>query len=77
VGWGSGAGGLYVAGGALALAGVVEGAEDRVALWWHVLVWDLWFLVWGVLLGLAARSFGRRGLSAADPRAAGEPRGGG
>jgi Protein of unknown function (DUF3995) len=71
-------GGLYVVGGALALAGVVEGAgaEDRVALWWRVLVWDLWFLVWGVLLGLAARSFGR-GLSAADPGAAGGLRGGG
>jgi hypothetical protein len=56
-------GGLYVAGGALVLAGVVEvaGAEDRTALWWHVLVWDLWFLVWGVLLGMAARHFGRRG----------------
>jgi Protein of unknown function (DUF3995) len=73
-----GYGGLYVVGGALALAGVVEGAgaEDRVALWWRVLVWDLWFLAWGVLLGLAARSFGR-GLSAADPRAAGGLRGGG
>jgi hypothetical protein len=20
---------------------------------WHVFVWDLWFLVWGVALGLA------------------------
>jgi hypothetical protein len=72
-------GGLYVVAGALALAGVVEvaGAEDRVALWWHVLVWDLWFLLWGVLLGLAARSFGRRGLSAAGPGAAGGLRGGG
>jgi CHASE2 domain-containing sensor protein len=27
---------------------------DRTALRWHVLVWDLWFLVWGVLLGMAA-----------------------
>jgi Protein of unknown function (DUF3995) len=56
-----GYGGLYVVGGALALGGVVEvaGAEDRGALWWHVLVWDLWFLVWGVLLGMAAWRFGR------------------
>jgi hypothetical protein len=21
---------------------------------WHVFVWDLWFLVWGIALGLAA-----------------------
>ena len=72
-------GGLYVAGGALVLAGVVEGpgAEDRAALWWHVLVWDLWFLVWGVLLGLAAWSFGRRDLTASAPPRAGGPRAGG
>jgi Protein of unknown function (DUF3995) len=72
-------GGLYVVGGALALAGVVEvaGAQDRTALWWHVLVWDLWFLVWGVLLGMAARRLGRRDLIAAGaPGAAGLPRGG-
>jgi uncharacterized membrane protein len=56
-----GYGGLDVVGGVLALGGVVEvaGAEDRRALWWHVLVWDLWFLVWGVLLGMAAWRFGR------------------
>lgn len=55
-------GGLYVVGGALVLAGAVEvsGPLDRTALWWHVLVWDLWFLVWGVLLGLAAWLYGRR-----------------
>jgi hypothetical protein len=72
-------GGLYVAGGALALAGVVEvaGAEDRTALWWHVLVWDLWFLVWGVLLGVAAWRFGRRDLSAAGATGAGGLRGAG
>jgi hypothetical protein len=57
-----GYGGLYVVVGVLALGGVVEvaGAGDRAALWWHVLVWDLWFLVWGVLLGMAAWRFGRR-----------------
>ena len=55
-------GGLYVVGGALVLAGVIDvsGTVDRTALWWHVLVWDLWFLVWGVLLGLAAWHYGRR-----------------
>jgi Protein of unknown function (DUF3995) len=49
-------GGVYVVAGALVLGGVVEvaGGVDRTALWWHVLVWDLWFVVWGVLLGMAA-----------------------
>jgi Protein of unknown function (DUF3995) len=72
-------GGLYVVAGALALAGVVEvaGAEDRPALWWHVLVWDLWFLVWGVLLGMAAWRFARRDLTTAGARGAGGLRGGG
>jgi CHASE2 domain-containing sensor protein len=27
---------------------------DEHALRWHVFVWDLWFLVWGMALGLAA-----------------------
>jgi Protein of unknown function (DUF3995) len=68
-----GYGGLYVVGGALALAGVVEvaGGGDRAALWWHVLVWDLWFLVWGVLLGLAAWRFGRLSAAVAGGRRAG------
>jgi hypothetical protein len=49
-------GGLLVIVGALVLSGAVHpaGAVDRTALRWHVLVWDLWFLVWGVLLALAA-----------------------
>ena len=49
-------GGVNVVTGALVLGGVVEvaGGVDRTALWWHVLVWDLWFVVWGVLLGMAA-----------------------
>jgi hypothetical protein len=48
-------GGVNVVAGALVLGGVVEvaGGVDRTALWWHVLVWDLWFVVWGVLLGMA------------------------
>jgi Protein of unknown function (DUF3995) len=58
-------GGVYVAGGALVLAGAIElaGPVDRAALWWHVMVWDLWFLVWGVLLGLAAWYRGRAEVS--------------
>jgi hypothetical protein len=52
----TGYGGLLVAVGALVLTGVVSpaGPVDRTALRWHVLVWDLWFLVWGLLLGVAA-----------------------
>ncbi len=74
-----GYGGLYVGGGALVLGGVVEapGGEDRAALWWHVLVWDLWFLVWGVLLGVAAWRFGGRGLRGPGAPWGGGPGGGG
>ena len=47
-------GGLLVLVGALALAGVFGDVADPVALRWHVLLWDPWFLLWGVLLALAA-----------------------
>jgi hypothetical protein len=55
-------GGLLVAVGALVLAGVIHpaGPVDRTALWWHVLLWDLWFLVWGLLLGVAAWHYCRQ-----------------
>ena len=35
--------------GALVLTGLISpaGPVDRTALRWHVLLWDLWFLVWG------------------------------
>lgn len=54
-------GGLLVAVGALVLTGAVSpsGPVDRTALWWHVLFWDPWFLVWGLVLGVAARRCGR------------------
>jgi hypothetical protein len=57
----TGYGGLLVVVGALVLTGVLSpaGPVDRTALRWHVLVWDLWFLVWGLLLGVAAWQFGR------------------
>jgi hypothetical protein len=57
----TGYGGLLVVVGALVLTGVLipAGPVDRTALRWHVLVWDLWFLVWGLLLGVAAWQFGR------------------
>jgi hypothetical protein len=48
-------GGLNVLAGTLVLAGVIHpgGSVDRTALRWHAGVWDLWFLIWGILLALA------------------------
>jgi hypothetical protein len=48
-------GGALVAVGALALTGALGEPADPRALRWHVLLWDPWFLVWGVLLVLAVR----------------------
>jgi Protein of unknown function (DUF3995) len=61
-------GGLLVAVGGLVLTGVISpsGPVDRTALRWHVMVWDSWFLVWGLLLGVAAWHYGRQ---ARDPTA--------
>jgi len=55
-------GGLNVLLGALVLSGVIHpaGNVDRTALRWHVGVWDLWFLVWGILLALATVGYWRR-----------------
>jgi len=55
-------GGLNVLLGALVLSGVIHPAagEDRAALRWHVGVWDLWFLVWGILMALATVGYRRR-----------------
>ena len=55
-------GGLYVLAGALVLSGVVHpaGSVDRTVLRWHVGVWDLWFLIWGILLALATIGYRRR-----------------
>jgi hypothetical protein len=47
-------GGANVVLGALALAGVFGDPTDPVALRWHVAVWDLWFLLWGAALLVAA-----------------------
>jgi hypothetical protein len=33
---------------------------DRTALRWHVGVWDLWFLAWGIFLALATIGYARR-----------------
>jgi hypothetical protein len=35
----------------------VDGIDER-ALLWHVLVWDLWFVVWGAALTAAIISYG-------------------
>ena len=57
----SGYGGLIVAAGALALSGTVQtGGADLGALRWHVAVWDVWFLPWGLLLGTATVAHWRR-----------------
>ncbi len=55
-------GGLNVLVGGLVLAGVIHpaGSVDRMALRWHVGVWDLWFLVWGILLALATVGYRQR-----------------
>ena len=55
-------GGLNVLLGGLVLSGVIHpaGSVDRTALRWHVGVWDLWFLVWGILLALATVGYWRR-----------------
>jgi hypothetical protein len=47
-------GGGIVVVGALALAGLFGTPADPTALRWHVFVWDLWFLLWGALLLVAA-----------------------
>jgi hypothetical protein len=48
-------GGLLVVVGTLVLTGLIRpsGPVDRTVLRWHVLLWDLWFLVWGLVLGVA------------------------
>jgi Protein of unknown function (DUF3995) len=55
-------GGINVAIGSLVLAGVIAPAEDvdEHALRWHVFVWDLWFLLWGLALAVAIARFRRR-----------------
>ena len=49
-------GGVLVLVGGLVLADLItpSAPADEHALRWHVFVWDLWFLVWGIALGLAA-----------------------
>jgi len=55
-------GGANVLLGALVLSDAIHpaGSVDRTALRWHVGVWDLWFLVWGILLALATIGYWQR-----------------
>jgi uncharacterized protein DUF3995 len=53
-------GGANVVLGGLGLLGVFGEPADRTALRWHVGVWDLWFLLWGVLLLATVRLSPRR-----------------
>jgi hypothetical protein len=48
-------GGANVVVGALVLGGAITASADadRRALRWHVFVWDLWFLLWGLALAAA------------------------
>jgi uncharacterized protein DUF3995 len=65
LGWGAAAllalyGGVLVAGEALVATGLFRPAHvDWKPLLWHLYVWDMAFLVWGVLLGLAALRYTR------------------
>ena len=48
-------GGTLVAGEALVASGLIRpGAVDWKPLLWHLYVWDMSFLIWGVLFALAA-----------------------
>lgn len=53
-------------GAALVLTGVVHApGADRYALAWHLWLWDLLFLLWGVFLGVAVYRYGRTVAAAA------------
>lgn len=49
---------LTVSEAVVAIAGVP--GTERLAFRWHLYLWDPWFLVWGVLLGLAMLRMHRR-----------------
>jgi Protein of unknown function (DUF3995) len=54
-------GAVIVLAGVLVLGGAIHpsGDVDQAALRWHTGVWDLWFLVWGILLAVATVSYWR------------------
>ena len=55
-------GGANVVVGALVLSGAIAPSADvdRRVLHWHVFVWDMWFVVWGVALALAVAAARRQ-----------------
>ncbi|MGI8593602.1 MAG: DUF3995 domain-containing protein [Solirubrobacteraceae bacterium] len=55
---------VQVAGVALAMLGVGTTTSSDSVLLWRLLLWEPWFLVWGLLLGLAARYAHKHGDSA-------------
>lgn len=65
-------GALQTAGVALVALGVLDPAEpvDPRVLRWRLLLWEPWFLVWGILLAIAAR----RASSPRSPAAPVDPR---
>jgi hypothetical protein len=56
-------GGLNVAAGGPVGCLAPFGERGRMALRWHAGVWDLWFLVWGILLAVATVSYRRQNTS--------------
>jgi Protein of unknown function (DUF3995) len=60
-------GGALVLTGTLVLTGAIHpaGRIDWTAMRWHTGVWDMWFLVWGILLALASAGYWRRTARAA------------
>ena len=52
-------GGVLVGVELLVAVGIIDGASDMdyYAFYWHLALWDPYFLVWGVLLGIAVRQF--------------------
>jgi Protein of unknown function (DUF3995) len=64
---------LVLYGGALVLAGTLvltraihpSGGVNWTAMRWHTGVWDMWFLIWGILLTLASVGYWRRTARAA------------
>jgi hypothetical protein len=60
-------GGALVLTGTLVLTGAIRpsGGVDWTAMRWHTGVWDMWFLVWGILLSVASVGYWRRTARAA------------
>ena len=59
-------GGVLVLAGALVLLGAIDAdaGTDMHALRWHVFLWDLWFLAWGIALIAAVKPRLRRSAAA-------------